>query len=332
MKITKRQLRRIIREEKARLLTERNIRVFVRRTLLESAGLYDHPYDQSVMTYYDRYESKSDTAQYIYEQLQELLGDNHPLTSTVEEMIKGSDPDPTDILDEIANSISGGEAPANLKDRLHSLNDFEIEQDVESGESKARKEPGLDPRTGTYSKDYVPEGVLVAKNEKLANAMAAEMEDLTTYMMQNRMKKGKMDKAWKRAKAGRATLDDIDSFGGRLGPYEAVLGLELQKLVEKYSGLSKNDLDYAWQEALDMIYPYISSGYGPKGDWKTRYGNFYLKRDYEPGYVSHGVPAYEDMLDDDDPRVADKKTFGPKRIDSGSITDRLNKTYNTTFE
>jgi hypothetical protein len=40
MKITKRQLRRIIREEKSKVLSERKVRRFVRRKLLEQTGIH----------------------------------------------------------------------------------------------------------------------------------------------------------------------------------------------------------------------------------------------------------------------------------------------------
>ena len=43
MKITKRQLRRIIKEEKAKVLAEQKVRRIVRRTLLEAKYLYDGP-------------------------------------------------------------------------------------------------------------------------------------------------------------------------------------------------------------------------------------------------------------------------------------------------
>jgi len=104
MKITKRQLRRIIKEEVAK----------AKRPLNES-----HPYDQAASDWYDRSESNTDVADQISIDLFDELGPDHPLALRIEQMIDDENDDFEDLLDEIQWASEDGSAPADLKDRLY---------------------------------------------------------------------------------------------------------------------------------------------------------------------------------------------------------------------
>jgi len=104
MKITKRQLRRIIKEEVAR----------AKGPLNES-----HPYDQAASDWYDRSESNTDVADQISIDLFDELGPDHPLALRIEQMINDENDDFENLLDEIQWATEDGSAPADLKDRLH---------------------------------------------------------------------------------------------------------------------------------------------------------------------------------------------------------------------
>lgn len=104
MKITKRQLRRIIKEAVAK----------PKRPLNES-----HPYDQAASDWYDRSESNTDVADQISIDLFDELGPDHPLALRIEQMIDDENDDFEDLLDEIQWASEDGSAPADLKDRLY---------------------------------------------------------------------------------------------------------------------------------------------------------------------------------------------------------------------
>ena len=113
MKITKRQLKRIIREEKQKLIAENRIRKSVRKALL-SEGM--HPYDKGIMQamdvgYYSDCEARD-----------EIEGDLMRVDTT------GLSPEAMEELEELKYSIEGGYnddaydllryIPKEIKDRL----------------------------------------------------------------------------------------------------------------------------------------------------------------------------------------------------------------------
>ena len=113
MKITKRQLKRIIREEKQKLIAENRIRKSVRKALL-SEGM--HPYDKGIMQAMDvGYYSDSDARD-------EIEGDLMRVDTT------GLSPEAMEELKELKYSIEGGYnddaydllryIPKEIKDRL----------------------------------------------------------------------------------------------------------------------------------------------------------------------------------------------------------------------
>ena len=113
MKITKRQLRRIIREEKQKLIAENRIRKSVRKALL-SEGM--PPYDKGIMQAMDvGYYSDSDARD-------EIEGDLMRVDTT------GLSPEAMEELEELKYSIEGGYnddaydllryIPKEIKDRL----------------------------------------------------------------------------------------------------------------------------------------------------------------------------------------------------------------------
>ena len=113
MKITKRQLRRIIREEKQKLIAENRIRKSVRKALL-SEGM--HPYDKGIMQAMDvGYYSDSDARD-------EIEGDLMRVDTT------GLSPAAMEELEELKYAIDGGynddaydllrSIPKEIKDRL----------------------------------------------------------------------------------------------------------------------------------------------------------------------------------------------------------------------
>jgi len=108
MKITKRQLRRIIKEETSRLLKEST----------------QHPYDLAAEQAEDR-SSSSDVQDEIYIDVSATLGDNHPLAQRISNLIDGQDADYFDLLEEIEWAAADGTAPANIKDRLLAMGSFE---------------------------------------------------------------------------------------------------------------------------------------------------------------------------------------------------------------
>ena len=113
MKITKRQLRRIIREEKAKVLAENRIRQVVRKALLKENT---HPYDKGLMQAMDvGYYSDSDARD-------EIEGDLMRVDTA------GLSPAAMEELEELKNAIEGGynddaydllrSIPKEIKDRL----------------------------------------------------------------------------------------------------------------------------------------------------------------------------------------------------------------------
>ena len=121
MKITKNQLRRIIKEEKAKLIAEAKVRRLVRRKLREG-GDYPpstpHPYDIAASRSYERSESNTDVADSIYIGVSDLLGDDHPLAQRISYLIDRSEDDYEDLLDEIDVSVLEDQSPADIKDKL----------------------------------------------------------------------------------------------------------------------------------------------------------------------------------------------------------------------
>ena len=113
MKITKNQLKRIIREEKQKLIAENRVRNAVRKALL-SEGM--HPYDKGIMQAMDvGYYSDSDARD-------EIEGDLMRVDTT------GLSPAALEELEELKYSIEGGYnddaydllryIPKEIKDRL----------------------------------------------------------------------------------------------------------------------------------------------------------------------------------------------------------------------
>ena len=113
MKITKNQLRRIIREEKQKLLEESRVRNAVRKAILNEGV---HPYDKGLMQAMDvGYYSDSDA-------LSEIEGDLMNVDTA------GLSPAALEELEELKDSIKGGYnddaydllryIPKEIKDRL----------------------------------------------------------------------------------------------------------------------------------------------------------------------------------------------------------------------
>ena len=113
MKVTKRQLRRIIREEKQKLIAENRVRKAVRKALLNEGT---HPYDKGIMQAMDvGYYSDSDARD-------EIEGDLMRVDTA------GLSPAALEELEELKDSIKGGYnddaydllryIPKEIKDRL----------------------------------------------------------------------------------------------------------------------------------------------------------------------------------------------------------------------
>ena len=113
MKITKNQLRRIIREEKQKLLAENRVRKAVRKAILNEGA---HPYDKGLMQAMDAgYYSDSDA-------VSEIEGDLMRVDTA------GLSPAALEELEELKDSIKGGYnddaydllryIPKEIKDRL----------------------------------------------------------------------------------------------------------------------------------------------------------------------------------------------------------------------
>ena len=116
MKITKQQLRRIIKEEISRnILIEKK----KKKNKKKKKKPKKHPYDKAASKWYDRSESNTDVADQIFIDVEEELGPDHPLTLRIEQLIDDQDDDFEDLLDEIQQAATDGSAPADLKDRLH---------------------------------------------------------------------------------------------------------------------------------------------------------------------------------------------------------------------
>jgi len=115
MKITKQQLRRIIKEEISRnILIEKK-----KKNKKKKKKPKKHPYDKAASKWYDRSESNTDVADQISIDLFDELGPDHPLALRIEQMIDDENDDFEDLLDEIQWATEDGSAPADLKDRLH---------------------------------------------------------------------------------------------------------------------------------------------------------------------------------------------------------------------
>lgn len=123
MKITKRQLRRIIKEELAEAKRSLNEEWVGRAPQMHPHG--EHPYFLAADAHWDHYESRTDVVEYMWHNVMELLGDDHPLSQRIEELIDNGSPDPTDVADEINWAIDDGTAPANLRDSLLALGSFD---------------------------------------------------------------------------------------------------------------------------------------------------------------------------------------------------------------
>lgn len=115
MRITKNQLRRIIKEEKQKLITENRVRKVVRKALLNE-GMHPgmHPLDAEVAELDHNY-GKSDVYSYLYSALSKLAmaGDEDAMDAREEfEMAEnyGHD-DPDDLLDILYQF--------GLKDKVH---------------------------------------------------------------------------------------------------------------------------------------------------------------------------------------------------------------------
>ncbi len=113
MKITKRQLRRIIREEKQKLVAENRVRQVIRKALLKEST---HPYDKGLMQAMDAgYYSDSDAVGEIENDLMSVD-------------TAGLSPEAMEELEELKYSIEGGYnddaydllgyIPKEIKDRL----------------------------------------------------------------------------------------------------------------------------------------------------------------------------------------------------------------------
>jgi superfamily I DNA/RNA helicase len=110
MKITKRQLRRIIKEETSHLLNEST----------------QHPYDLAVERAYEIHgRSNTDVADEISIDVSDILGHDHPLAQRIEYLIDRQEDDFEDLLDEIDWAVEDGSAPADIKDRLMNNGNFE---------------------------------------------------------------------------------------------------------------------------------------------------------------------------------------------------------------
>ena len=98
MKVTKRQLRRIIKEEKQKLISESRVRNAVRKALLKESM---HPLDAQVAELDHNY-GKSDVYSYLYSALQKLagMGDEAAMDAMEEfEMAENyGDDDPENLL------------------------------------------------------------------------------------------------------------------------------------------------------------------------------------------------------------------------------------------
>jgi len=125
MKITNRQLRRIIKEE-----ISRNILIEKKKKKPKR-----HPYFLAADAHWEQYESRTDTVGYMWEDLVDVLGRDHPLSQRIDQMTDDGSPDPTDVEDEINWAIDDGSAPADLRDSLLALGTFDDDDDGDDDDS-----------------------------------------------------------------------------------------------------------------------------------------------------------------------------------------------------
>ena len=101
MKITKRQLRRIIREEKQNLAAENRVRQVIRKALLKEST---HPYDASINDAVDAgYFSNSDAVEEVQDHLRSAGATD--FVDEIDMMVQYGDDDIYDILAMIPKAI-----------------------------------------------------------------------------------------------------------------------------------------------------------------------------------------------------------------------------------
>ncbi|MBK26139.1 MAG: hypothetical protein CME70_19230 [Halobacteriovorax sp.] len=127
MKITKSQLKRIIKEEISRnILIEKK-----KKKNKKKKKPKRHPYFLAADAHWEQYESRTDTVDYMWEDIRDVLGPDHPLSQRIDQMTDDGSPDPTDVEDEINWAIDDGSAPADLRDSLLALGTFDDDEDDE---------------------------------------------------------------------------------------------------------------------------------------------------------------------------------------------------------
>ena len=144
MKITKRQLRRIIKEEISRnILIEKKKKNKKKKKKKPKR----HPYFLLADAHEDKYESRTDTVGYMWHDIMDVLHPPieqalrekgqlrddeelprdlwHPLAKRIDQMTDDGSPNSTDVEDEIEEAIDDGSVPADLRDSLLALGTFD---------------------------------------------------------------------------------------------------------------------------------------------------------------------------------------------------------------
>ena len=131
MKITKRQLKRIIREEKAKVLAEQKVRRIVRRHLLEAKYLPD-----DVIEYDDGHEATA------------AMGMKTSGFSTVDEYDQG--------IALVARIYSPGEAARTIYKDLYNMSDLTVKGAAPTADEAWRKQnPGYSPDVQKAREDVI---------------------------------------------------------------------------------------------------------------------------------------------------------------------------------